>query len=140
MKPLSLYRIAGKALLRNKFRTFLTMLGVIIGVASVISMVAIGEGSKQSIQRELSSMGSNMITIRPSSNTASGGGARLGAGALQILKVDDVEAIEENAILVTAVSPVVSTGGQAINAALNWPTAMHGGSTALFRNTPMEVT
>jgi len=109
------------------------MLGIIIGVASVISMIAIGEGSKQSIQRELSSMGSNMITIRPNSNTASGSGVRLGAGVLQILKVDDVEAIGENAILVTAVSPVVSTGGQAINAALNWPTAMHGGSPSYLQ-------
>jgi putative ABC transport system permease protein len=126
MKILNLLRIAWKALLRNKLRAFLTMLGIIIGVASVITMVAIGEGSKASIRSQLSGMGSNMITIRPSSNQTVGGGARLGASGLQTLKVDDVKSLQEQAHYITAVSPYVSSNGQAINGALNWPTSMQG--------------
>jgi putative ABC transport system permease protein len=126
MKILNLLRIAWRALLRNKLRAFLTMLGIIIGVASVITMVAIGEGSKASIRSQLSGMGSNMITIRPSSNQTVGGGARLGASGLQTLKVDDVKALQEQAHYITAVSPSVSTNGQAINGGLNWPTSMQG--------------
>jgi putative ABC transport system permease protein len=126
MKVFNLLRIAWKALLRNKLRAFLTMLGIIIGVASVITMVAIGEGSKASIRSQLSGMGSNMITIRPSSNQTVGGGARLGASGLQTLKVDDVKAMQDQAHYITATSPSVSTSGQAINGALNWPTSMQG--------------
>lgn len=102
------------------------MLGIIIGVASVITMVAIGEGSKASIRSQLSGMGSNMINIRPSSNQTVGGGARLGAAGLQTLKVEDVDAIRKDAHFVTAVSPAVQANGQAINGALNWPTTMQG--------------
>jgi putative ABC transport system permease protein len=102
------------------------MLGIIIGVASVITMVAIGEGSKQSIRDQLSGMGSNMINIRPSSNFTVGGGARLGASSLQTLKVDDVNAIKNDAHFITAVSPGVSSNGQVINGALNWPTSIQG--------------
>jgi putative ABC transport system permease protein len=126
MKILNLLRIAWRALLRNKLRAFLTMLGIIIGVASVITMVAIGEGSKASIRSQLSGMGSNMINIRPSSNQTVGGGARIGATGLQTLKVDDVTNIRNQAHFVTAVSPGVSTNGQAINSGLNWPTSMQG--------------
>ena len=126
MNVLNLFRIAWKALLRNKLRAFLTMLGIIIGVASVITMVAIGEGSKQSIRDQLSGMGSNMINIRPSSNFTVGGGARLGASSLQTLKVEDVNAIKNDAHFITAVSPGVSSNGQVINGALNWPTSIQG--------------
>jgi putative ABC transport system permease protein len=126
MNALNLFRIAWKALLRNKLRAFLTMLGIIIGVASVITMVAIGQGSKQSIRDQLSTMGSNMITIRPSSNVTVGGGARLGASSLQTLKEEDVIAIQKQANYITGVSPAVQTNGQVINAGLNWPTQMQG--------------
>jgi putative ABC transport system permease protein len=126
MNILNLFRIASKALLRNKLRAFLTMLGIIIGVAAVITMVAIGQGSKQSIRDQLGSMGSNMITVRPSSNVTIGGGARLGSSALQTLKIEDVAAIEKQAHYITDVSPAVSTNGQVINAGLNWPTQMQG--------------
>src|SRR6187402_2799400 len=79
MQPLNLIRVALRALQRNKLRAFLTMLGIIIGVAAVIAMVAIGQGSKQSITEQLSSMGSNMITIQPASNNMGmPGGVRLG--------------------------------------------------------------
>lgn len=126
MNVINLFRIAWKALLRNKLRAFLTMLGIIIGVASVITMVAIGQGSKQSIRDQLSGMGSNMINIRPSSNVTVGGGARLGASGLQTLKVEDVEAIKEKAHFITAVSPGLTANGQVVNGSLNWPTSIQG--------------
>ncbi|MBL0153409.1 MAG: ABC transporter permease [Chitinophagaceae bacterium] len=126
MDFLKLISLAWKALLRNKIRTFLTMLGIIIGVAAVITMVSIGEGSKQSIRSQLSSMGSNMITVRPFSNSTVGGGARLGSTGLQTLKTEDAVSIQSQAVNITYVSPAVSTRGQAINASLNWPTSLQG--------------
>ena len=132
MKVVNLLRIAWRALLRNKLRAFLTMLGIIIGVASVITTVAIGEGSKASIRSQLSGMGSNMITIRPSSNQTVGGGARLGASGLQTLKVEDVKAIGAHAHFITGISPAATASGQAINGALNWPTSMQGVSPEYF--------
>ena len=122
MKLINLIRIAIRALKRNKTRAFLTMLGIIIGVAAVIAMVAIGQGSKQSIQDQLSSMGSNMITIRPSSNQTVGGGARLESGNLQTLTVDDIKALQAQATYINAVSPAVQSRGQVINGSLNWLT------------------
>jgi putative ABC transport system permease protein len=124
MKVLNLFRIALKALRRNKLRALLTMLGIIIGVASVIAMVAIGQGSKKSIQDQLSSMGSNMITIRPNSNVSAG--ARLDIGSVQTLTLSDVEALKKESIHLNAISPAVSSKGQAINGSLNWPTTMQG--------------
>ncbi len=126
MSFLNLLRLAWRALLRNKLRAFLTMLGIIIGVASVITMVSIGEGSKQSIRSQLSGMGSNMVTIRPFSNQTIGGGATLGSSGVQTLKVQDIEAIRSSSPHVTAVSPAVSSNGQVINASKNWPTQMQG--------------
>lgn len=130
MNAINLLRLAWRALLRNKLRAFLTMLGIIIGVASVITMVSIGEGSKQSIRSQLSGMGSNMVTVRPSSNQTVGGGARLGASGLQTLKVRDIEAISKQAKYITAISPAVTSNGQVINAAKNWPTSIQGVSPA----------
>jgi putative ABC transport system permease protein len=130
MNAMNLIRIALKALQRNKLRAFLTMLGIIIGVAAVIAMVAIGEGSKQSIQSQLSSMGSNMITILPSSNVS--GGVRIEGASFQSLTIEDVRAIEKNAEYVSEVSPVASTKGQAIYGALNWPTSLQGVGPAYF--------
>jgi len=124
MNIFNLIRIAWKALQRNKLRAFLTMLGIIIGVAAVIAMVAIGQGSKKSIQDQLSSMGSNMITIRPNSNITAG--ARLDATSVQTLTIDDVKALQKQAQYINGVSPAASTRGQVINGALNWPTSMQG--------------
>ena len=126
MNVLNLLGLSWKALSRNLMRTSLTMLGIIIGVGAVITMVSIGEGSKQSIRSQLLSMGSNMITIRPYSNSTVGGGARVGSGGLQTLKVKDAKAIEKEANFVTDVSPAVSANGQSINASLNWPTSLQG--------------
>ena len=124
MNVFNLIRIALKALQRNKLRAFLTMLGIIIGVGAVIAMVAIGQGSKKSIQDQLSSMGSNMITIRPNSNVVAG--ARLDATSVQTLKIEDVKAIQKQAQYISAVSPAASSRGQVINGALNWSTSMQG--------------
>jgi putative ABC transport system permease protein len=124
MSLINLLRIALRALQRNKLRAFLTMLGIIIGVASVIAMVAIGQGSKQSIQQQLAGMGSNMITIRPNSNIAAG--ARLDATSVQTLTMDDVTALQKKATHLSAVSPLSSAKGQAIYVNSNWPTTMQG--------------
>jgi len=124
MSVINLIQIALRALQRNKLRAFLTMLGIIIGVAAVIAMVAIGEGSKKSIQDQISSMGSNMITIRPNSNVS--GGARLDATSVQSLTEDDIKALQKNMQYINAVSPAVSTRGQVINGAFNWSTSMQG--------------
>lgn len=125
MAILNLLRIAFKALQRNKLRAFLTMLGIIIGVAAVIAMMAIGEGSKQSIRSSLSGMGSNMITIMPQSNEP--GGVRLQGSSIQTLKMEDITAIEKlQSKNINGLSPVVSTSGQAIKGAYNWPTTITG--------------
>jgi putative ABC transport system permease protein len=103
------------------------MLGIIIGVASVIAMVAIGQGSKQSIQTQLSGMGSNMIIIRPNSNIAAG--ARLDATSVQDLTIEDVAAIQKKATHINAVSPASTARGQAIYGNNNWPTTITGVNT-----------
>ncbi|HRB72672.1 ABC transporter permease [Flavobacterium sp. WV_118_3] len=138
MKIANLFLIALKALRRNKLRALLTMLGIIIGVASVIAMVAIGQGSKQSIQDQLSSMGSNMITIRPNSNVSAG--ARLDISSVQTLTLADVDALKKEATYLNAVSPAVSSKGQAINGSLNWPTTMQGVAVDYLkiRNWPLK--
>src|ERR1017187_2649857 len=138
MNVINLFRIALRALQRNKLRAFLTMLGIIIGVAAVIAMVAIGQGSKKSIQDQLSSMGSNMITIRPNSNVAAG--ARLDFSSVQTLTINDVDALKKQAKFLAAVSPSISNRGQVINGALNWTTSMQGISPdyLIIRNWPLK--
>ncbi|MBV8252132.1 MAG: ABC transporter permease [Chitinophaga sp.] len=130
MSIFNLIRLALRALQRNKLRAFLTMLGIIIGVAAVIAMVAIGQGSKESIQTQLGNMGSNMVTILPSSNVA--GGARMDASSFQSLTLVDVTALQKQATLLTAVSPVASIKGQSISGPFNWPTSLQGGNTDYF--------
>jgi len=124
MNLANLIRIALKALQRNKLRAFLTMLGIIIGVGSVIAMVAIGQGSKQSIHDQLSNMGTNMITVQPASNL--NGGVRIAGTSFQTLTSKDIVALKANVPDVTELSPSVSSKGQAINGPLNWPTSMSG--------------
>ena len=120
----NLTSIALKALMNNKLRGFLTMLGIIIGVGSVITMLAIGQGSKKSIQAEISSMGSNMIMIRPGGNMR--GGVRMSGESMKSLTINDLNSIIENASYVTHVSPVVTSSGQAIYGANNTPTSLYG--------------
>ena len=120
----NLFRIAVKALSNNKLRGFLTMLGIIIGVASVITMLAIGQGSKRSIQAEISEMGSNMIMIHPGGDRR--GGVQLSADDMQSLKIKDFEDIRVDTRYVTYVSPAVNSSGQAVYGANNTPTTVYG--------------
>ncbi len=124
MNIANLLKIALTALNGNKFRGFLTMLGIIIGVAAVITMLAIGQGSKASIQSQISTMGSNMINIRPGSGQF--GGVRQSAGSMQTLKLEDYEAIASQAEYISAITPEVSSSGQAIFGANNTPTSIYG--------------
>ena len=120
----NLFRIALKALSNNKFRGFLTMLGIIIGVGSVITMLAIGQGSKKSIQAEISEMGSNMIMISPGAERR--GGVRMSGDDMQTLKVKDFEDISTKCKYVTLVSPTINASGQAVFGANNTPTSVYG--------------
>ena len=120
----NLFRIALKALGNNKFRGFLTMLGIIIGVGSVITMLAIGQGSKKSIQAEISEMGSNMIMIHPGEDMK--GGVRLSADDMQTLKVKDFEDIRSKCSYVSLISPSVNSSAQAIYGANNTSTSIYG--------------
>jgi putative ABC transport system permease protein len=124
MRLLNLLKIAFKAIVLNKTRTLLTMLGIIIGVASVIAMLAIGEGSKESIRENISSMGSNIITIRPES--ASTDGVRGSADEMQTLTLQDYEAIKAQADLLSYATPLVTGKGQVINGSNNWPSSIYG--------------
>ncbi len=124
MRLLNLIKIAFNAIVLNKMRTLLTMLGIIIGVASVIAMLAIGEGSKESIRTTISSMGSNMITIRPGADDR--GPARGSGGNVQTLTLNDYEVIKEESDMLSYITPVVNSGGQVINGANNWPSTIFG--------------
>ena len=124
MNLANLFKIALKDLGNNKFRGFLTMLGIIIGVAAVITMLAIGQGSKKSIQAQISEMGSNMIMIHPGGERR--GGVRLSADDMETLKIEDLEDIRSQASFVTYVSPAVNSSGQAIYGANNTPTTVYG--------------
>ncbi len=120
----NLLKIALNALLRNKFRAFLTMLGIIIGVASVIAMLGIGEGSKISIQQQIAGMGLNLVTVVPGSQQR--GGVQFGASTMQSLKENDVNAILSDCPAVLLASPEVRGNGQVVFGALNWPTSLYG--------------
>jgi putative ABC transport system permease protein len=120
----NLIKIAANALLRNKLRAFLTMLGIIIGVASVIAMLGIGEGSKISIQQQIAGMGLNLVTVVPGSQQR--GGVQFGASTMQSLKLNDVAAILADCPAVLAATPEVRGNGQAVHGALNWPTSIYG--------------
>lgn len=118
MNYTNLLKIALRALANNKMRGFLTMLGIIIGVASVITMLAIGQGSKKSIQSQISEMGSNMIMIQPGADMR--GGVRQDASAMETLKLADYEAVKNETRYVSAVSPTVNSSGQLIYGAKNY--------------------
>ena len=119
MNGTNLFKIALRALNNNKLRAFLTMLGIIIGVASVITMLAIGQGSKKSIQAQISEMGSNMIMIHPGADMR--GGVRQDPSAMQTLKLTDYESLRDETSFLAAVSPNVSSSGQLIAGNNNYP-------------------
>ena len=124
MSIANLFKIALRAIAANKLRSFLTMLGIIIGVASVITMLAIGQGSKKSIQRQISEMGSNMIMIMPGQDMR--GGVRRDADEMETLKLTDYDALKDQCQYISAVSPVVNSSGQFINGNNNTPSTIYG--------------
>lgn len=126
MNSQNLLKVAINALKRNKMRSFLTMLGIIIGVASVITMLAIGQGSKKSIQDQIASMGSNMLFVMPGNMRM--GGVQQGSSSSQRLTVADIKAIKTECDAIIAVSPEVRSSGQAVYGNSNWPTTIYGGS------------
>ena len=124
MKLKNLLRAAMRSLGRNKMRTFLTMLGIIIGVASVIAMLAIGQGSKQSIQNQIASMGTNVMIIFPSASQT--GGVRMEAGTSQRLTIEDAKAVAERCPTVSYLTPQVRTSAQLVSGSSNWRTSVYG--------------
>ena len=126
MNILNLFKVSLKAVASNKMRSFLSMLGIIIGVAAVIIMMSIGQGSKESIRAELSTMGTNLLTIRPGADMR--GGVRQDPSAMQTLKMADYERIMREKKYVTNVSPEVTASGQAIYGNNNTNTSLYGES------------
>ena len=124
MNITNLFKIALRAIAANKTRSFLTALGIIIGIASVITMLAIGQGTKRSIQSNISEMGSNMIMISPGADMR--GGVRQDASSMETLKLADYEAIKEGCTYVKAVSPMVQSAGQFIYGNNNTPSSVYG--------------
>ena len=132
-------KVAIKAILNNKFRSFLSMLGIIIGVAAVIVMMSIGQGSKESIRENISAMGTNIIMIRPGADRGMGG-VRQDPSSMQTLKVEDYEAIKKGAKYISNVSPEVTASGQAINGNNNTSTTLYGESPEYLDIKQWEVT
>jgi putative ABC transport system permease protein len=126
MKWKNLIKVAFKSIVKNKMRTLLTMLGIIIGVAAVIVMVAIGKGAEKRIQDQIASMGTNLIMVFPGAMQQ--GGVRMGPDSGVRLTLDDVDKLNKNSTLLEAVSPVVRTGVQVIGGSGNWNTSVWGGS------------
>ena len=124
MSIANLFKIALRAIAANKLRSFLTMLGIIIGVASVITMLAIGQGSKRSIQKQISEMGSNMIMIMPGQDMR--GGVRRDASEMETLKLTDYDALKDQCQYISAISPVVNSSGQFIYGNNNTPSTIYG--------------
>jgi putative ABC transport system permease protein len=134
----NLFKIALNALSRNKFRAFLTMLGIIIGVASVIAMLGIGEGSKISIQQQIAGMGLNLVTVVPGSQQR--GGVQFGFATMQSLKETDVDAILSECPAVLAATPEVRGNGQVVFGPANWPTTLYGENESYLQIRERSVT
>lgn len=126
MNPLQTVRVALRALLRNKMRSFLTMLGIIIGVFAVIALVAVGEGAKASVQKSLESMGSNLLVLRPGSSSR--GGVFGGFGSQPTLTWDDLRAIREEIPSVRGAAAALRTNAQVMSEDQNWTTSVYGTS------------
>ena len=120
----NLFKIAIRAITANKMRSFLTALGIIIGIASVITMLAIGQGSKASIKANIAEMGSNMIMIHPGADMR--GGVRQDASSMETLKQTDYQAIKDECNYISAISPTVSSNGQWINGNNNTQSSIYG--------------
>ena len=124
MQAKIILKVAGKSIVKSRMRSLLTALGIIIGVAAVVVMVAIGDGAQKQVEEQIASLGSNLIIITPGSSNM--GGVRGGAGSFNRFTFDDVEKIKNEATLVTGVSPLVRSGGQVIGGVGNWFTQIQG--------------
>lgn len=120
----NLLKVAIKSILKSRMRSLLTALGIIIGVAAVVVMVALGDGAQIQVEQQISSLGSNLIIIFPGS--ISSRGIRMGAGSINRFTMEDVKRIQDEATLIKAVTPVVRTGGQVIGGVGNWSTQIQG--------------
>src|SRR3954465_13901367 len=127
MKQQTLWKLASQSILKNKMRTLLTMLGIVIGVGTVIVVVAFGTGPQASIQDQIKSLGTNVIMIMPGATQQ--GGASQGAGTFNRLTVEDAERVKRDATTLAAVSPVIQTRTQGIGGNGNWRTQINGVST-----------
>jgi putative ABC transport system permease protein len=123
--------IALRALRRNKLRSTLTILGIVIGVASVVSMVAVGNGAQRSIQAQVASLGENLLTVFAASSRS--GAVRGGLGTASTITLADAEAIRREVAGVAALSPEISTTAQAIASGRNWSTSIVGESEDYLR-------
>lgn len=137
MKFINLLKIAYKALLRNKTRALLTMLGVIIGISSVIAMVSLGQSSSVSINDQISSMGTNLIMVMRKSQRQ--GGVNIGSANVQTLKASDVAAILERSRNISMASPVVNASGQLVFGSNNWPGSIQGGNEDFLEIRKYEI-
>ena len=126
----STFQIALRALWVNKMRSFLTMLGIIIGVGAVITMLAVGTGASQKIAEQIASIGSNLIMVVPGSVTQ--GGIRMGGGSTSTLTKDDAEAIEKECSAVSAVAPILNSSAQVVYGNQNWSTGIYGTSPGIL--------
>jgi len=124
MKKANLVRVAVQSIRKNKMRTLLTMLGIVIGVGAVIVMVAVGNGAQSRIQEQIQNLGTNMIIVTPGSSAQ--GGVSQGAGTFNRLSVEDAETLKREGTLISAVSPVVMTRVQAIGGEGNWRSSVNG--------------
>ena len=130
MNFFNLLRIAYTAIIRNKTRAGLTMLGIIIGITSVIAMVSLGQSSSVSINNQISQTGTNMVMVMR--NFQRQGGVNIGSASIQTLTVQDAEAIQAKISHVEAVSPSVNASGQLVFGANNWPGSIQGGNASFF--------
>jgi putative ABC transport system permease protein len=137
MKKSTLLKVAGQSIVKNKMRTMLTMLGIVIGVGAVIIMVAVGNGAQSQIESQIKGLGTNMIVITPGSTAQ--GGASQGAGTFNRLTVEDADKLKAEATTVTEVSPVVMTRTQIIGGAGNWRASVNGVSTDYLAIRDWEV-
>jgi len=119
-----LLRAASRSILKNRMRSLLTSLGIIIGVGAVIVMVAIGEGSQARIQATINGLGTNLLMVRPGFVTQ--GGARMGSGTSRGFEEEDIQALRREATLIDGVSAVIRTGAQVIGGGTNWSTTIYG--------------
>jgi putative ABC transport system permease protein len=138
MNPIVILTVAIRALLRNKTRSFLTTLGVVIGVGAVIAMTAIGAGAKERVEKTFQEMGSNMLVVRSGSSRA--GGVRGGAGSQPTLTWDDMQAIREEAQSVKYVAPHLSTRAQVMAEGQNWNTSVQGTTAEYFEIRNWRIT